>query len=106
MIHYHRQADEQAVRTSINNLYRECKGFGLKKSLTPKQETALELNEFMEHRYEFRFNTMMGDQEYRQRDSIHFYFKPVDLRVKNSIDMDAQTYRKRCCILGGKVFMI
>lgn len=89
MIHYFRQADEQTVRISIHNLYQESKGFGKKTSLIPEQETSLRLNEFMERRYEFRFNTLMGDLEYRQRDSIHFYFKPVDQRVRNSIAMDA-----------------
>lgn len=89
MIHYFKQADEQTVRTTVHNLYQECKGFGKKKSLTPEQAIAFQLNEFMERRYEFRFNVLTNDLEYRQRDSIHFYFKPVDQRVKNSIAMDA-----------------
>ena len=89
MIHYFKQADEQTVRTTVHNLYQECKGFGKKKSLTPEQAIAFQLNEFMERRYEFRFNALTNDLEYRQRDSIHFYFKPVDQRVKNSIAMDA-----------------
>lgn len=89
MMHYYRQADEQVVRASIRNLYRECKGFGKKTSLTPEQETSIKLEEFMERRYEFRFNTVIGELEYRQRDSIHFYFQTVDQRVRNSIAMDA-----------------
>ncbi len=89
MIHYFKQADETTVRTTIHNLYQECKGFGKKKSLTPEQATAFRLNEFMERRFEFRFNALTNDLEYRQRDSIHFYFKSVDQRVKNSIAMDA-----------------
>lgn len=89
MIHYFKQADEPTVRTTVHNLYQECKGFGKKKSLTPEQATAFRLNEFMERRFEFRFNALTNDLEYRQRDSIHFYFKPVDQRVKNSIAMDA-----------------
>ena len=89
MIHYFKQADEQTVRSTIRNLYRECKGFGKRKSLTPEQDTAFRLNEFMERRYEFRFNALTSDLEYRQRDSIHFYFQPVDQRVKNSVAMDA-----------------
>lgn len=74
MIHYRRQADEQTVRATLHNLYRECRGFGKKPVLTPEQCTALKLDEFMERRYEFRYNQLMGDLEYRQRDSIHFYF--------------------------------
>lgn len=39
MIHYYRQADEQDVRITIHNLYRECKGFGKKSALTPEQKS-------------------------------------------------------------------
>ena len=28
MMHYYREADEQLVRMTLHNLYRECKGFG------------------------------------------------------------------------------
>ena len=89
MIHYYRQADEQDVRITIHNLYRECKGFGKKSALTPEQKISLQLEEFMGRRYEFRFNTVSNDLEFRQKDSIHFYFQPVDQRARNSISMDA-----------------
>lgn len=89
MIHYYRQADEQTVRATLRNIYQECKGFGKKTALTPEQEVALRLGEFMERRYEFRYNQLLNDLEYRQRDSIHFYFRPMDQRDRNSIAMDA-----------------
>ena len=89
LIHYHRQSDEQAVRTILHNLYQECKGFGKKSALTPEQDTALRLEEFMERRYEFRYNTVLNDLEFRQRDSIHFYFKTMDRRARNSIAINA-----------------
>lgn len=76
MIHYFKQADEPTVRTTVHSLYQECKGFGKRKSLTPEQDTAFRLNEFMERRYEFRFNALTNDLEYRQRDSIHFISNP------------------------------
>ncbi|MEQ3236417.1 BT4734/BF3469 family protein [Bacteroides cellulosilyticus] len=89
LIHYHRQSDEQTVRTILHNLYQECKGFGKKSALTPEQDTALRLEEFMERRYEFRYNTVLNDLEFRQRDSIHFYFKAMDRRARNSIAINA-----------------
>ena len=89
LIHFYRQADEQTVRATLHNLYRECKGFGKKTVLTPEQATCLKLEEFMERRYEFRFNQLLGDLEYRQRDSVHFYFQPVDQRARSSVAMDA-----------------
>lgn len=87
--HYHRQADEQTIRLILNNLYKESKGFGKKSSRTKEQETAFLLEEFLNRRYEFRYNTVLDDLEYRQRDSIHFYFKPVEKRVRNSISIEA-----------------
>ncbi len=89
MIHYYRQADEQTVRTTLHNLYRECKGFGQKAVLTPEQQTSLKLDEFMERRYEFRYNQLMSELEYRQRDSIHFYFRVMDQRARNSVAIEA-----------------
>ena len=89
LIHYYREEDERVIRSTIHNLYQECKGFGKKNSIGREQETAFLLEEFMNRRYEFRFNTVLDDLEYRQRDSIHFYFKPVDKRVRNSISICA-----------------
>ena len=89
LIHYHRQSDEQTVRTILHNLYQECKGFGKKSALTPEQDTALRLEEFMGRCYEFRYNTVLNDLEFRQRDSIHFYFKTMDRRARNSIAINA-----------------
>lgn len=89
MIHFYRGADEQTVRTTLRNLYSECKGFGKKSILTPEQATCLKLEEFMERRYEIRYNQLLGDLEYRQRDSIHFYFQVMDQRARSSVAMDA-----------------
>ena len=75
LMHYYREADEPLVRLTLHNLYGELKGFGTRSSLNKDQETAFRLEEFMKRRYEFRYNTVLGDLEYRQRDSIHFYFQ-------------------------------
>ncbi|WP_291528993.1 BT4734/BF3469 family protein [Bacteroides sp. UBA939] len=89
LIHYYRQEDEQIIRSTFRNLYLECKGFGKKSSIGREQGTAFLLEEFMNRRYEFRYNTVLDDLEYRQRDSLHFYFKPMDKRVRNSISICA-----------------
>ena len=88
LVHYYREADEPLVRLTLHNLYGELKGFGTRSSLNKDQETAFRLEEFMKRRYEFRYNTVLGDLEYRQRDSIH-YFQPADQRVRSSIAMKA-----------------
>lgn len=89
MMHFYRHADEPTVRVIVHNVYRECRGFGKKTVLTAEQETCLKLEEFMERRYEIRFNQLMGDLEYRRRDSIHFYFQLMDQRARSSVAMDA-----------------
>ena len=89
LIHYYREEDEQTIRMELHNLYLECKGFGKKSSLTREQEVAFLLEEFMNRRYEFRYNTVLDDLEYRQRDSIHFCFRPLDRRVRNSVSISA-----------------
>lgn len=89
LMHYYREADEPLVRITLHNLYQELKGFGTKSSLTQEQEIAFSLEEFMNRRYEFRYNTVLGDLEYRQRDSIHFYFKPADQRARSTIALNA-----------------
>lgn len=83
------ETDEVTLRTLVHILYQECKGFGESSSLSGDQAILLRMKEFMERRYEFRFNTLTGETEYRKRDSIHFYFKPADRRARNSMAMDA-----------------
>ena len=57
--------------------------------MTAEQDTAFRLEEFMNRRYEFRYNTVLGELEYRQRDSIHFQFRPADQRIRSSIALNA-----------------
>ena len=90
LIHYHRQSDEQTVRTILHNLYQECKGFGKNISLSKEQQLALQTEEFMKRRYEFRYNTQIAEVEYRERLSFRFRFNPLDKRALNSIALDAQ----------------
>lgn len=89
LMHYYREADEPVIRAAIHNIYRECKGFGTRNSMTAEQDTAFRLEEFMNRRYEFRYNTVLGELEYRQRDSIHFQFRPADQRIRSSIALNA-----------------
>lgn len=78
------------VRQVIHNTYQSCKGFGSRNSLTQEQLLVLQLNDFMQRRYEFRYNTQTTGVEYRERVSFHFYFRPLTKRVQNSISLNAQ----------------
>lgn len=75
IIHYYVQAEEQTVRAMVHNIYQESKGFASETILTPEQDTALRLEEFMERRYEFCYNTALNDLEYRQRDFISVFLE-------------------------------
>lgn len=86
---YFHEKDTDAIRLAFNNVYKEMRGFGTKSCLSKEQEATFRLEEFLKRRYEFRFNTVLGEVEYRQRDSIHFYFHPLEKRVRNSIALCA-----------------
>ena len=88
--HYYLQRQETLIRQLIRNVYEECEGFGKKNSLGKEQLLAMQTEEFMKRRYEFRYNTQIGEVEYRERNSFRFYFNPIDKRILNSIALDAQ----------------
>ena len=86
---YFHETNTEAIRMAFGNGYREMKGFGEKGGLNKEQEATFRLEEFLKRRYEFRFNTVLDEVEYRQRDSVHFYFKPLEKRTRNSIALYA-----------------
>ena len=90
IFHYYLRNQEAIIRQLIKNVYDECEGFGKKNSLSKEQALAFQTEEFMKRRYEFRYNTQVGEVEYRERNSFRFYFNPIDKRVLNSIALDAQ----------------
>lgn len=79
------------IREMIRNVYKECKGVPKSNCLTKEQRLSLQMDEFMNRRYEFRYNTQIGEVEYRERFSFQFYFHPIDKRAQNSIMLDAQS---------------
>lgn len=90
MLHFGLVKREVEVRQTIDNVYRRSKGFGTKPTINSEQLLAITTDEFMNRRYEFRYNTQTTEVEYRQKNSFMFEFKPVDNRVMNSIALNAQ----------------
>ncbi len=81
---------EVEIRETIGNNYLiQSGGFGAAPVCKAEQLQVLRIEEFMERRYEFRFNTMTGAPEYRERNSFCFDFRPITQRVQNSIAMNA-----------------
>lgn len=81
---------EVEIRETLLNAYRAAKGFGDRPVGKPEQLQALKTEEFMERRYDFRFNTMTGAPEYRERNTFCFEYRPVTDRVMNSVALNAQ----------------
>lgn len=89
--HYYFRRQEGVIRQVVRNVYQACKGFGTRSSLSKEQLLALQTDEFMKRRYDFRYNTQIGEVEYRERNSFRFRFTPIDKRTLNSIALDAQS---------------
>ena len=88
--HLYRQKKEFLIRQTVHSVYTIAKGFGKKSPLSAEQELELRTEEFMQRRYEFRYNTMTTVTEYRERNTFCFYFRPLSSRVRNSIAMNAR----------------
>ena len=88
--HLYRQKKEFLIRQTVQSVYTIAKGFGKKSPLSAEQELELRTEEFMQRRYEFRYNTMTTVTEYRERNTFCFYFRPLNSRVRNSIAMNAR----------------
>lgn len=88
--HFYTNKKEFLIRQTVQNVYTASKGFGKKSPLTTEQEMELRTEEFMQRRYEFRYNTMTTVTEYRERNTFCFCFRPLSSRVRNSIAMNAR----------------
>ncbi len=81
---------ELEIRATIANIYAIEKGFGDTPLYNHPQAQAMALEEFMNRRYELRFNMMTHCPECRERSSFCFEFTPVDERKLNSIVLNAK----------------
>lgn len=88
--HFYTKKKEFLVRQTVQNVYTDAKGFSKKSPLSPEQELELRTEEFMQRRYEFRYNTITAITEYRERNTFCFYFRPISNRIRNSIAMNAR----------------
>lgn len=89
--HYYLRQKESVIRQIVRSVYQEEKGFNTQSSLSKEQRLAIQTDEFMKRRYDFRYNTQVGEVEYRERHSFRFRFCPIDKRALNSIALDAQS---------------
>lgn len=91
LFYFHRKVREELIRSIFRDAYNEANGTIEAWTLLPKeQRLAMQLEEFMKRRYELRYNTQIGEVEYRERYTYRFHFLPMDKRALNSIAIDAQ----------------
>jgi len=76
-------------RATIRNIYQTGKGFAKHPCLSPVQQMAFQLEEFMQRRYQLRRNEVKKEVEYRERGSYYFHFKPVTEEVLNTFSIQA-----------------
>lgn len=83
---------EVEIRETLRQSYRLASGsdFGCTSLYKPEQLQSLKMEEFMNRRYDFRYNLMSGGPEYREKNTFCFDYRPVTDRVLNSIALNAQ----------------
>lgn len=89
MMDFYDRVEEGWLRLSFRNGYKMSKGLGQKSVINKEREATEKLEEFLHRRYEFRFNTLRDEVEYRERNSLSFRFEPLDKRVRNTIAIQA-----------------
>ncbi|WP_278625590.1 VapE domain-containing protein [Parabacteroides gordonii] len=89
-VHFHFRPFEAEIRTTVRNVYRLSSGFGMKPCIRPEQSLIFQVDEFMKRRYEFRYNVLKEDVEFRERRSYHYNFFPISEQALNSISLNAQ----------------
>jgi hypothetical protein len=83
---------EVEIRETLRQSYRlvSDSDFGCTSLYKPEQLQSLKMEEFMNRRYDFRYNLMSGGPEYREKNTFCFDYRPVTDRVLNSIALNAQ----------------
>ncbi len=90
LLHRNLRDFEVELRATFRSTYTLRKRFGNKPCIPAPMTLILQLDEFMQRRYQFRRNTMKGVTEYRPHKSFYFNFRPVTKQAMNSIALDAQ----------------
>lgn len=80
---------ELLTRNTFRTTYALGKKFGGKPCITSTMSLTVQLEEFMQRRYQLRRNTIKGVVEYHERKSFRFDFQPLTKQVINSITMNA-----------------
>lgn len=88
VFHFYKE-NEDEVRGAVRNVYEGYEGLGVHTAMKKHQIIALRLREFLQRRYEIRFNDVLQVTEFRTRQSLDFVFRPLGNRELNTIFHEA-----------------
>lgn len=80
---------EDEVRGVVENVYSNVEVLGHKSGLSKHQQVAYRLREFLDRRYDIRFNEVLQTTEFRERQSLQFLYRELGRRELNSIHHEA-----------------
>lgn len=79
------EIDETVVRAIVESTYLENSNQLRRPRKLTRQEVTLQLQAFIEARYDLRFNELKNCVEWRPNNSSSFIFQPLDSRVRNAM---------------------
>lgn len=86
--HYHEMTLED-VRAMVQDIYLTEEGVGESLPFSKHQYVAYRLSEFLDRRYEIRYNEVLAMTEFRERYSFMFLFRELNRRELNTIHHEA-----------------
>ena len=87
---YYYKMNERDIRSTIRTIYQDYDELPpFQPGMPKKQVASIRLKEFMERRYELRYNVVMQMMEYRVRHSFDFRFRELGKFDRNTIKYEA-----------------
>ncbi len=80
-----RELDNELQRAIIESAYMENSQLAGRNHNHSMQELSFRLQEFINTRYDLRFNVLTNGVEWRRNDAASFIFQPLDTRVMNTM---------------------
>lgn len=86
--HFHDHAIED-IRQMVQNVYAQKSGDRVYSAFSKHQNIAYRLREFLDRRYDIRFNEVLQMTEFRERHAINFFYRELSRRELNTIHHEA-----------------
>ena len=83
--------DPLELRMTVNNIYMMNEAAAITPMMPNHQRRSIMMERYLQNRYDFRFNTLLDNVEYRQNQSLDFMFVPLTRRAVCTIRHEAAT---------------